>query len=47
METVFCPNCGKPMRLSAMTERMPDGRRIQIYVCPDKAFCGTIVRKPE
>lgn len=45
MATVYCPNCGQPMRKTAMTETLPNGKRIVIYVCPNQSGCKTIYRK--
>ena len=43
---VYCPKCGQPMRKSA-TEVKSNGKRVVIYVCPNRWGCGTIVQKEE
>lgn len=47
MDKVMCPNCGQPMRKSALSEVQGNGKRIAVYVCPNSWGCGTVVRKEE
>lgn len=47
MEEIRCPNCGQPMRKSASTEVRQDGKRLVVYVCPNRWGCGTVVQKSE
>ena len=46
MAKEYCPNCGQPMNLAAK-DKNAQGKWVLIYVCPNKAGCGTIVHKEE
>lgn len=45
MEKVLCPKCGQPMQKSAVTEVGSGGKRITVYVCPNRWGCGTVLQK--
>ncbi len=43
MNVVKCPNCGLPMRKTAVIRTTSDGKDVVAYACPNKAACGTII----
>ena len=47
MAKVLCPKCGQVMNKSSLSEVHSNGKRIAVYVCPNKWGCGTVVRREE
>lgn len=43
MKVIECPKCGLPMRRVAVARTTVNGKNVVIYVCPNKAMCGTVI----